>query len=64
VKINLDSSGWANPDDVVSFLDDCDPELYTGYPISLAALAELPLTTRPKAVLSGRRRSATACATG
>lgn len=37
----------------MSFLDDCDPELYTGNPISLAALAELPLRGRPKAVLSG-----------
>ena len=53
LKLNLHPSGWSVPGDMVSFLDDCDPELYTGNPISLAALAELPLTTRPKAVLSG-----------
>jgi phenylacetate-CoA ligase len=53
LKINLYPAGWSTPDDRVSFLDDCDPELYTGNPISLAALAELPLSTRPRAILSG-----------
>jgi phenylacetate-CoA ligase len=37
----------------VSFLDSCAPEVYTGNPMSLAALAELPLARRPKAVISG-----------
>jgi phenylacetate-CoA ligase len=53
LKINLHESGWTTPEDRVSFLDDLEPELYIGNPISLAALAELPLTARPKAVLSG-----------
>lgn len=53
VKVNLHESGWRTPDDRVSFLDSCAPELYTGNPISLAALADLPLTTSPTAVLSG-----------
>lgn len=53
LKINLHPSGWSSPGDPVSFLDDLYPELYTGNPISLTALAELPLTSRPKAVLSG-----------
>ncbi|MBB4912458.1 AMP-binding protein [Actinophytocola algeriensis] len=53
VKVNLHESGWRTPDDRVAFLDACAPELYTGNPISLAKLAELPLTTRPAAVLSG-----------
>jgi phenylacetate-CoA ligase len=53
LKINLHPSGWNDPHDILSFLEDCDPELYTGNPISLAALAELPLRGRPKAVLSG-----------
>jgi phenylacetate-CoA ligase len=53
VKVNLHPSGWRSPSDPVSFLDALAPELYTGNPISLAALASLPLTTRPAAVLSG-----------
>jgi phenylacetate-CoA ligase len=53
VKLNLHESGWRSPEDRVSFLDSCAPELYTGNPISLAALADLPLTTRPAAILSG-----------
>lgn len=53
VKVNLHDSGWRDTADRVSFLDSCAPELYTGNPISLAALATLPLTTRPAAVLSG-----------
>lgn len=53
VKVNLHESGWHHPDDRVSFLDSCEPELYTGNPISLATLASLPLRTRPTAVLSG-----------
>lgn len=53
VKVNLHESGWRSPSDQESFLDSCAPELYTGNPISLAALADLPLTTRPAAVLNG-----------
>jgi phenylacetate-CoA ligase len=53
VKVNLHESGWRSPDDRVAFLDACEPELYTGNPISLAALAALPLKSRPVAVLSG-----------
>lgn len=53
VKVNLHESGWRTPRDRESFLDACAPELYTGNPISLARLAELPLTTRPAAILSG-----------
>ncbi|TCO53063.1 AMP-binding protein [Actinocrispum wychmicini] len=53
LKINLHPSGWTAPDHRVSFLDSCVPELYTGNPISLATLAELPLRHTPKAVISG-----------
>lgn len=52
-KINLHESAWRSPTDRESFLDSCDPELYTGNPISLAELTKLPLRTRPKAILSG-----------
>ncbi|GAB3903700.1 hypothetical protein GCM10029964_096050 [Kibdelosporangium lantanae] len=53
VKVNVHPSGWSHEQDRVTFLDECAPEVYTGNPISLAALAELPLTHRPKAVVSG-----------
>jgi AMP-binding enzyme len=53
VKINLDASGWRDPADRTTFLDDCAAEVYTGNPISLAALADLDLRTAPKAILSG-----------
>lgn len=53
LKVNLHESGWRSPTDPVEFLDSCAPELYTGNPISLAALAELPLKSRPAALFSG-----------
>lgn len=53
VKVNLADDGWRDPADRKSFLDDCAAEVYTGNPISLAALAELDLDVMPKAVLSG-----------
>ena len=53
VKVNLHPSAWRSPSDAVAFLDDCDPELYSGNPLSLSALADLGLRTRPKAVISG-----------
>jgi len=51
-KVNLHESCWRSGGDRGRFLDACDPEIYTGDPISLAILATLPLTTRPKAVVS------------
>ena len=53
LKVNLHPSAWRTKTDPVSFLDSCEPELYTGNPISLAKLASLPLRTRPSAILSG-----------
>ncbi|UVS80310.1 AMP-binding protein [Actinokineospora sp. UTMC 2448] len=53
VKVNLHPSAWRSPSDAVAFLEDCDPELYSGNPVSLAALADLGLRTRPSAVISG-----------
>ena len=52
VKVNLNPADWRKPEDRVTFLDDCDPEIYTGDPLSLLALSELPLKTRPKALIS------------
>jgi phenylacetate-CoA ligase len=51
-KVNLADAEWRRPSDAVAFLDDCDPELYTGDPFAFSVLAELPLRTRPKALVS------------
>lgn len=52
VKINLNPTDWRDPGDRARFLDRCDPEIYSGDPLSLLDLAALPLKTRPKALIS------------
>ncbi len=52
VKINLSPAEWNDPDDAVAFLDEIDPEIFTGDPLSFAAMADLPVTCRPKALIS------------
>lgn len=52
IKININPHEWRDPMDAVRFIDDCNPEIYTGDPISFMALARLPLKTRPKALAS------------
>ncbi len=52
VKVNLSPDEWRDPDDRARFLDDLQPEVYTGDPISFAELAKLPLAARPKALVS------------
>jgi len=52
VKVNLHPGDWRDPADRARFLDACQPEIYTGDPISFTELATLPLTTRPKALVS------------
>jgi phenylacetate-CoA ligase len=52
VKINLHPSQWNAPADRVRFIDDCDPEVLTGDPIGFHDLAELPVSIRPRAMVS------------
>lgn len=52
LKLNLHPDDWRDPDDRARFLDDCQAEIYTGDPIAFAELMRLPLTTRPRALLS------------
>jgi phenylacetate-CoA ligase len=52
VKLNLHPDDWRHPDDRAKFLDDCNPEFYSGDPIAFAELMKLPLTTRPRALVS------------
>jgi phenylacetate-CoA ligase len=51
-KVNLNPTDWNAPEDRERYLDACDPEIYTGDPLSFAELARLPLTRRPKALIS------------
>jgi len=60
VKINLHPGQWRDPGDRAAFLDDLAPEVYLGDPYAFAALLELPLRSRPKALIS----SATALTAG
>jgi phenylacetate-CoA ligase len=52
LKLNLHPGDWRDPDDRARFLDDCNPELYTGDPLAFAELMRLPLKTRPRALIS------------
>ena len=51
-KINLHPDDWRAAADRERYLDAMDPEVYAGDPISFAELLKLPLTTRPKALIS------------
>jgi phenylacetate-CoA ligase len=51
-KINLHPDDWRDVDDRARYLDAMDPEIYAGDPISFAELARLPLTTKPRALIS------------
>lgn len=51
-KINLHPDDWRDPSDRARYLDALAPEIYAGDPISFAELAELPLTTKPRALIS------------
>ena len=52
VKINLNPADWRDAGDRARFIDSCDAEIYSGDPISFAALMKLQLATRPKALVS------------
>ncbi len=52
LKVNLNPNEWHDPNDRVPFLDDCNPEIYTGDPLAFVALSQLPLKTQPKALVS------------
>jgi phenylacetate-CoA ligase len=51
-KINLHPDDWRDPADRARYLDALDPEVYAGDPISFAELLTLPLTSRPRALIS------------
>lgn len=51
-KINLHPADWRDPADRALYLDALAPELIAGDPISFASLLDLPVTVRPRALLS------------
>lgn len=51
-KLNLHPNDWRDAADRAVYLDALDPEVIAGDPISLTELLTLPLTTRPRAIMS------------
>lgn len=51
-KINLHPDDWRDPRDRARYIDAMQPEVIAGDPISFQALLELPVTVRPRALLS------------
>jgi phenylacetate-CoA ligase len=51
-KINLHPGDWRDPADRAAYLDALAPEIYTGDPLSFAELLKLPLSHKPRALIS------------
>ena len=51
-KINLHPDDWRDAEDRARYLDALQPEILSGDPISFAALLALPLTWKPRALVS------------
>lgn len=51
-KINLHPGDWRHPDDRARYLDALAPEIVAGDPISFTELLALPVTMRPRALIS------------
>lgn len=52
VKLNLHANDWRHPDDRGKYLEALNAEIIAGDPLSFAELLRLPVTLRPKAILS------------
>jgi phenylacetate-CoA ligase len=50
-KINLHPDDWRDPNDRAAYLDDLQPEVIAGDPISFTELLTLPMTWKPRALL-------------
>ncbi len=51
-KINLNPHEWKDENDAAKFINDLQPEIFTGDPIAFLALAKLDVQVRPKALVS------------
>lgn len=52
VKLNFHPGDWHRPDDRQKYIDENQPDLISGDPISLVELSRLPFRHRPRAVLT------------
>jgi phenylacetate-CoA ligase len=52
VKVNLNPKEWRAGGDREAFIDDLEPEILTGDPLSFLDLASTAVTIRPKAMIS------------
>lgn len=52
IKVNLHPNQWRQPSDCVAYLNDLDPQIITGDPISFEALLALPLQIAPRGLIS------------
>jgi phenylacetate-CoA ligase len=52
LKVNLHAGQWRSKGDAVEFLNQADPQVICGDPVSLAALCDTSFAGRPLAVLS------------
>lgn len=51
-KINLHPDDWRHPDDRARYLDAMSPEVIAGDPISFAELLKLPVSHKPRTMIS------------
>ena len=51
-KVNLHPDDWRCPEDRAAYLDALAPEIIAGDPISFAELLNVPMTVRPRALIS------------
>lgn len=51
-KVNLHPDDWRRPEDRATYLDALAPEIIAGDPISFAELLNVPMTARPRALIS------------
>lgn len=52
LKVNLHPAQWRSPQDCAAFLDEANPQVICGDPVSLAALAATDFSGRPLALIS------------
>lgn len=52
IKINLEESEWRNENDCARFLEECDPLVLSGDPLSFAQLLKTNVELKPRALVS------------
>lgn len=52
LKVNLHAGQWRAPEDATAFLDEANPLVLCGDPVSLGALAQTEFARRPLAIIS------------